>query len=203
MKQQHLSILLLLSLVAGLAACQNEDDSLPRSFTVRSIEYAFMEGDGESTYTVDIGTEVYTNALDTPHPVEIAYSENAYAESSFSFDDPEALAWVAGADTVWVQDVSTMGGRPYADKFNSLPFLPVTYRVPVDMPISEMFNLQPHSWLKLDRLLYFQKLTATYRLQVEESPSGEVREFTGTLTKTWPLYIETYVSAGEGAEAPL
>lgn len=197
MKQQHLSIFLLLSLIVGLAACQDEDDSLPRSFTVRGIEYAFMEGDGESTYAVEFAPEYYSNDTDTPVKMETASYDIGYAETCFSSSDPEAFAWCAGADTVWVKGIFAMQGKPYADDLNHVPYLPETYRSAPTGHATESFTLPPHSLLELKSKVYFRKLTATYVLQVEEASSGEVYEFTGKITKTWPGYSETYVTATE------
>ena len=180
MKQQHLSIFLLLSLIVGLAACQDEDDSLPRSFTVRGIEYAFMEGDGESTYAVEFAPEYYSNDTDTPVKMETASYDIGYAETCFSSSARTALM-----------------RKPYADDLNHVPYLPETYRSAPTGHATESFTLPPHSLLELKSKVYFRKLTATYVLQVEEASSGEVYEFTGKITKTWPGYSETYVTATE------
>ena len=197
MKQQHLSILLLLSLIVGLAACQNEDDSLPRSFTVRGIEYAFMEGDGESTYAVEFAPEHYSNLTDTPLPIEVDSYDIGYAETCFSSSDPEAFTWSAGADTVWVKGISTKHGKPYADDRNYVPYLPETYRSAPTGHVTDSLKLPPNSQVEIKEVVYFRKLTATYVLEVEEFPSGEVHEFTGKVTKTWRDRSEAYITATE------
>ena len=196
MKEKYLPTYLLGSVSAIIfAACENEENSLPRYFSAKSIEYLFTEDDGENTYEVKLSPKEFTNPTDDTLQITIRPFEDKipYSTIQFSSSNPEAFTWYAGNDTVWVKDLSVMGNMPYANEAHYIPYQPEIIQGETSIRMEDSFSIPPHYQLTVEYTLLYQKLTATYLLEIADSYTSVVQEIEGKIIKTTPAGSYTYI----------
>lgn len=194
MFQTMASLCAALLLCAGFTACQNDDKNIVETepMVVKSIEYVFEEGDGVSTYEVELDTLIYTNYGSQPKPCSYNSNDRIFCETTFSSNDPEAFTWMVEGDTVLVNDAHLFGEKEViTDNSTYIPYINTTFYKHPNGVNGASTDLKPNDMLiVVDKVLY-KKMVTTYLLEVEGAYTGTIQNIKGKLTKIWPINTNT------------
>lgn len=194
MFQTMASLCATLLLCAGFTACQNDDENIVETepMVVKSIEYVFEEGDGVSTYEVELDTLIYTNYGSQPKPCSYNSNDRIFCETTFNSNDPEAFTWMVEGDTVLVNDAHLFGEKEViTDNSTYIPYMNTTFYKHPNGVNGSSTDLKPNDMLiVVDKVLY-KKMVTTYLLEVEGAYTGTIQNIKGKLTKIWPINTNT------------
>lgn len=179
-------------LCTGLVSCQDDEETIvDEPFVVKNIEYVFEEGDGESMFEQEFNPIVFTNHTDLPQSIEWSPLDGFYLETTFSSDDPNAFTWVTEGDTVMVKDVFVLNDKPYANDAGYIPYLNETVQGTPNLSIKIKTDLHPNMKVTVTGKIIFQKIVATYLLDIEGAYTGTLQTIKGKITKTEPYTVRS------------
>ena len=181
-------------LCTSFVSCQSEEETIvDEPFVVKNIEYVFEEGDGESMFEQELDTVVYVNQGNQSRYVEWRPYDGFYLETTFSSDDPNAFTWRTEGDTIMVKDIFVLSGEPYANDAGYIPYLNETVQRTPNVSIKEGTTLHPDTKLTCTGTIIFQKIIATYLLDIEGVYTGTLQTIKGKITKTEPYSLHSEV----------
>ena len=174
-------------LCTSFVSCQSEEETIvDEPFVVKNIEYVFEEGDGETMFEQAFIPIVVANHTDQTQYVEWSPFDGLYIETTFSSDDPNAFTWRTEGDTIMVKDVYVFDGEPRVISNEYMPYLDeMVQRVPI-VSAEYRASVPPHMKATVTGKIIFQKIVATYLLDIEGTYTGTLQTIKGKITKTEP-----------------
>lgn len=100
MKQQKLFHLVLSAmLIVCTTGCYDKDEIKDaEKYLFKDIQYSFEEGDGFSTYDVELLPFIMENNLNNSITTTNSPFEDTWQETTFQSNDPEAFVWMGEED---------------------------------------------------------------------------------------------------------
>lgn len=173
MKQQKLFHLVLSAmLIVCTTGCYDKDEIKDaEKYLFKDIQYSFEEGDGFSTYDVELLPFIMENNLNNSITTTNSPFEDTWQETTFQSNDPEAFVWM-GEEDVFI-NTPYMFGDELLLSGATIKYGSETTKAKGPNSSTSTISIQPHCRLIIKGTLHYSKLVATYTLT-----------FAGEYTKT-------------------
>ena len=129
---------------------------------------------------------VFNNHTDLTQYVEWRPYDGLYMETTFNSDDPNAFTWKTESDTIMVKDVFVFDGEPCVLDAEYIPYLNETVQRAPNVSGKNRTNVPPNTKVTVTGKIFFQKIVATYLLDIEGVYTGNLQTIKGKITKTEP-----------------
>ena len=175
MKQQKLFHLVLSAmLIVCTTGCYDKDEIKDaEKYLFKDIQYSFEEGDGFSTYDVELLPFIMENNLNNSITTTNSPFEDTWQETTFQSNDPEAFVWM-GEEDVFVNTPYMFGDELL------LSGATIKYG-------SETTKAKgPHCRLIIKGTLHYSKLVATYTLTFAGEYTKTEKQIKGKFIQTTP-----------------
>lgn len=164
MKQQKLFHLVLSAmLIVCTTGCYDKDEIKDaEKYLFKDIQYSFEEGDGFSTYDVELLPFIMENNLNNSITTTNSPFEDTWQETTFQSNDPEAFVWM-GEEDVFV-NTPYMFGDELLLSGATIKYGSETTKAKGPNSSTSTISIQPHCRLIIKGTLHYSKLVATYTL---------------------------------------
>ena len=187
MKQQKLFHLALYAiLIVCTTGCYDKDEIRDgEKYLFKDIQYSFEEeGDGFSTYDVELPPFIMENNSSGSITTTHSPFEDAWQESTFQSNDPEAFAWM-GEEDVFVNAPYVFGNKP-SSSGTTIKYGSETTKAKGPNSSASTISIAPYHRLIIKGTLHYSKLVATYTLTFAGEYTKTEKQIKGKLIQTTP-----------------
>lgn len=186
MKQQKLFHLVLSAmLIVCTTGCYDKDEIKDaEKYLFKDIQYSFEEGDGFSTYDVELLPFIMENNLNNSITTTNSPFEDTWQETTFQSNDPEAFVWM-GEEDVFV-NTPYMFGDELLLSGATIKYGSETTKAKGPNSSTSTISIQPHCRLIIKGTLHYSKLVATYTLTFAGEYTKTEKQIKGKFIQTTP-----------------
>jgi hypothetical protein len=170
MKQQKLFHLVLSAmLIVCTTGCYDKDEIKDaEKYLFKDIQYSFEEGDGFSTYDVELLPFIMENNLNNSITTTNSPFEDTWQETTFQSNDPEAFVWM-GEEDVFV-NTPYMFGDELLLSGATIKYGSETTKAKGPNSSTSTISIQPHCRLDLERINYIEGMGDYVKIFCKDSP---------------------------------
>ena len=172
-------------LIVCTTGCYDKDEIKDaEKYLFKDIQYSFEEGDGFSTYDVELLPFIMENNLNNSITTTNSPFEDTWQETTFQSNDPGVFAWM-GEEDIFV-NAPYMFGDELSLSGTTIKYGSETTKAKGPNSSTSTISIPPHCRLIIKGTLHYSKLVATYTLTFVGEYTKTEKQIKGKFIQTTP-----------------